>query len=178
MTETSAVTTRTRRPPAGGRIRSVLGKHPLTSYFVLAYALSWLVSLPYILSVWGVVVPGAMVGFTLKQWVGPAAAAMAMALVTGGRTGLRRLRASGRQWRVGGGWYVVVLMGVPLELLAGALLVGGLPSAVPAFGLELPASYLGYFVLVFLAVGLPRNWAGAGSHFRACSPGSALWPAA
>ena len=38
------------RVPAGG-LRSWLRRHPLISFFVLAYAFSWLVSLPYLLSV-------------------------------------------------------------------------------------------------------------------------------
>jgi len=151
-----------RTEPAPGRLRTLLRSSPLTSFFVLAYAFSWLVSVPYILSVWGVVPNSLMAGFMLKQWVGPALAAMVMAVVTGGRPGLRALRAAGRVWRVGWQWYVAVLVGAPLLILAGVLAVFGVPASLPGFGPGIVASYLGYFVLVFFAVGLPEElgWRG------------------
>jgi membrane protease YdiL (CAAX protease family) len=147
---------------AGGRLRAWLQRYPLTAFFVLAYAFSWLVSLPYILSVWDVVPNSMMAGFMLKQWVGPALAAMVMAVVMGGRPGLRELRAAGRDWRVGWPWYVAVLVGAPLLILTGVLLVFGAPAAVPSLRPEIAASYLGYFILVFIAVGLPEElgWRG------------------
>ncbi|HEY3409518.1 MAG TPA: type II CAAX endopeptidase family protein [Propionicimonas sp.] len=148
--------------PASGRLRTLLRSSPLTSFFVLSYTFSWLVSLPYILSVWGVVPNTLMAGFMLKQWVGPALAAMVMAVVTGGRSGLRELRAAGRAWRVGWQWYAVVLVGAPLLILAGVLAVFGVPTSLAGFEPGIVASYLGYFVLVFFAVGLPEElgWRG------------------
>lgn len=151
-----------RAEPAPGRLRALLRGSPLTAFFVLAYAFSWLVSLPYILSVWGVVPNTLMAGFMLKQWIGPALAAMVMAVVMGGAAGLRELRAAGRAWRVGWQWYVAVLVGAPLLILAGVLVMFGVPASLPIFGPGIAASYLGYFVLVFIAVGLPEElgWRG------------------
>jgi hypothetical protein len=85
--------------PPQKRLAAVLHRYPLTFYFVLAYGFSWLVSLPYILSVWEEAPNSFMAGFMLKQWIGPALAAMVMAWVLGGQPGLRDLRAKGRQWR-------------------------------------------------------------------------------
>ncbi len=151
-----------RTEPASGRLQILLRRSPLTSFFVLAFAFSWLVSLPYILSVWGVVPDTMMAGFMLKQWVGPALAAMVMAVATGGWPGLRELRAAGRAWRVGWRWYAAVLVGAPLLILAGVLAVFGMPTSLAGFGPGIVASYLGYFVLVFFAVGLPEElgWRG------------------
>lgn len=145
-----------------GGLRHWLRGHPLTGFFVLAYASSWLVSLPYILSVWDVVPDTMLAGFLLKQWVGPALAAVVMVAVIGGRSGLRRLRASARAWRVGWPWYVVTLLGAPLLILAGVILVIGPPAALPRIGPELVVSGLGSFVVVFFAVGLPEElgWRG------------------
>jgi membrane protease YdiL (CAAX protease family) len=147
---------------AASGLRGWLQRHPLTGFFVLAYVFSTLVSLPYILFVWGLSPNDMMAGFMLKQWVGPALAAMVMAVVMGGRPGLRELRASGRDWRVGWPWYVSVLAVPPVLILAGVLLVLGVPATLPAIGPEIVASYVGYFVLVFLAVGLPEElgWRG------------------
>ena len=147
---------------AASGLRAWLRQHPLTGFFVLAYVFSTLVSLPYILFVWGLSPNDMMAGFMLKQWVGPALAAMVMAVVMGGRPGLRELRASGRLWRVGWPWYISVLVVPPLLILAGVLLVLGGPATPPAVGPGLIASYAGYFVLVFFAVGLPEElgWRG------------------
>jgi membrane protease YdiL (CAAX protease family) len=55
-----------------------------------------------------------------------------------------------------------VLVGAPLLILVGVLAVFGVPTSAPAVGPGILASYLGYFVLVFFAVGLPEElgWRG------------------
>ena len=143
-------------------VRASLQRRPLISFFVLAYGFSWLVSTPYILSVWGAVQSNWLTGFMLKQWVGPALAGMIMAGVIGGRPGLRDLRQKGRTWRVGWPWYLAILLGVPVLLLVGVLAVSGAPASPPRIGLELVGSYVLYFVLVFIAVGFPEEvgWRG------------------
>jgi membrane protease YdiL (CAAX protease family) len=59
-------------------------------------------------------------------------------------------------------WYVAVLLGAPLLVLAGVLLLFGAPDDLPSVKPEVVGSYLGYFVLVFIAVGLPEElgWRG------------------
>lgn len=157
MTMTSVPTT-----PAPHRLAVVLDRHPLTSYFVLAYGLSWLVSLSYILSGWGGASNSFIAGFQLKQWIGPAVAAMVMASVVGGRPGFRALRAKGREWRVAWPWYVAVLVGAPLLVLAGVLLLFGAPASPPSLKPELLGAYALYLPPVFIAVGLPEElgWRG------------------
>jgi membrane protease YdiL (CAAX protease family) len=142
---------------------TVMRRHPLTSFFALAAALSWTVSLPYLLSAWGVPVPASLVGLVIaKQWIGPALAAMVMALTLGGWQGVRELRAAGRKWRVPWPWYPTILVGAPLLLLLGIVALVGIPdssgpSPQPNWG-----AYAGYFVLVFIGVGLPEElgWRG------------------
>lgn len=145
-----------------GPLRGWLQRHPLVGFFVLAYGLTWLVTLPYLLDLWHVVPNTFTAGFMLKQWIGPALAAIVMAGVTGGRDGVRRLRAWGRQWRIGWRWYVATLVGAPVLVLAGVLVVFGLPTAPPTLGPALVGAYVGYFVLVFIAVGFPEElgWRG------------------
>ena len=149
------------RVPASGTASTWVRRHPLASYFLLAYALSWLVSAPHILFVWGIVPADFLAGFMLKQWVGPALAGMIVAAILGGRDGLRRLRASGRMWRVGWPWYAVALVGPPLLILLSVLGIPGvgLPGSVPR---EIMVSYPVNFALVFIAVGFPEElgWRG------------------
>lgn len=146
--------------------RTLLGdivrRHPITSYFLMAYGLSWLVSLPHILAVWGFVPDVFQVGFALKQWIGPALAGLVMAAVLGGRPGLKQLQALGRTWRARPLWYAVVLVVPPVLVLLGVLLVSGLPNSQPDLGSGFVASYVGAFLLVFIAVGFPEElgWRG------------------
>ncbi len=144
------------------KLPAFLRNFPLSSFFALAYGLSWLACLPHLLWEWGVVRADVRAGFLLKQWVGPAAAALVMATLRGGRAARRRLRASGRRWRVSPVWYLVALVGAPALVLVGVLLVCG-PPAVPVGVSFVPVlSWLGSFALVFLAVGLPEElgWRG------------------
>ncbi|MGV8907537.1 MAG: CPBP family intramembrane glutamic endopeptidase [Propionicimonas sp.] len=142
--------------------RSWLRRYPLTSFFGLALGFSWLVSLPYLLSVWGIGTNPVMGGFMLKQWIGPALAGLVMAGALGGRGGLRELRSKGRKWRIGWLWWVAVTVVPPLLILLGVFLVVGVPAVPPAIGPGTAVTYLVSFVLVFIAVGLPEEigWRG------------------
>jgi membrane protease YdiL (CAAX protease family) len=99
-------------------------RHPLVAFFVLAYAVSW--------SGWLV---AAATGWPLAFLpCGPLVAALIVAAVTRGRSGLRALGARMVRWRVGWRWYAVVL-GLPLALHAAtaALAVAlGAPAPSPA----------------------------------------------
>jgi uncharacterized protein len=110
-------------------------RHPLTAYFVLAFAGSWLFMLPSVLSVDGL----ALLQFQLPQWmpfalfilatyVGPTLAAY---LVTGaleGKPGMLRLFRRYGQWRVGAVPWLIAVFGYPLLLIVtGAILLQGAP---------------------------------------------------
>lgn len=146
---------------SAGGLRSWLRRHPLMGYFGLAYGLTWLVSLPYLLSVWGFGADVSIAGFMLKQWIGPALAGLIMAGVLGGRAGWRELRSQGRKWRIGWRWYLALLAGPPLLILVGMLIVMGAPVP-PVVGSGIAGTYLVSFALVFIAVGFPEElgWRG------------------
>jgi hypothetical protein len=46
-------------------------KHPLFFFFLMAYAFSWIISIPYVLSVWGIMPGDYTIAFILKPFVGP-----------------------------------------------------------------------------------------------------------
>jgi membrane protease YdiL (CAAX protease family) len=121
--------------------------HPLITFFVLAYALTWpvipLVSVSPLLGL-----PGLF---------GPTLAAVVVAFVTGGKSALRDLASRLVRWRVGACWYAVAL-GLPAILAltaAGLHLLLGVPTPLRLGGL----SALNFVVFVFV-VGEEVGWRG------------------
>lgn len=124
-------------------------RHPLVSFFLLAFAVSWtyeficivLLDLPFV--PWQFAAP----------ILGPTAAALVITAVTTGRAGVRSLVRGLLRWRVGLRWYALVLAGVPAVLLACALLLPGAWAALTwpdGTGL---LSYLGSWLLIMLVGG-------------------------
>lgn len=107
--------------------RTVPGRHPVTTFFVIAYAVSWLAQF-VIIGVLGLSAALAVPVITL----GPTVAAVVMTTVLEGRAGLGRLGARIRLWRVARRWYAFALLGIPLAYLVGTILLpGALASYVP-----------------------------------------------
>ncbi len=82
-------------------------QHRLTSFFVLAYLLSWIP--------WAFDAAGLSLG-TLFFAGGPLVAALVVIAVADGRRGFRELGARLTRWRVGWVWYAVAL-GLPVLLV-------------------------------------------------------------
>jgi uncharacterized protein len=117
--------------------QSVLARHPLTFYFLLAYAGTWVVTVPIALSANGVGflpfgIPNGSVIFVSAVWVflGPTLAAFIMTGATEGRAGIRRLMHRYVLWRVGLRWYLIVLLGPPVIILLATIV---LPGALASF---------------------------------------------
>src|SRR4028118_435284 len=96
--------------------KGLLARHPLIFYFLIAYAGTWLVSVPFALSGNGVGllpfgVPDGSVIFISAAWIflGPTLAAFIMTGATEGRAGIRRLLHRYVLWRVAFRWYLVTL---------------------------------------------------------------------
>jgi uncharacterized protein len=154
---------RTDRPAtASTGLRGVMLRHPLFFYFLLACVFSWLVTLPNVLHVWGVLPGEYTFGLILKQWVGPALAGIVMTIVTTGSEGFRGLRRRCRQWRAGWQWYLFILLGIPLLILIGILIQPGTLAHFQGVPQGLLLRYVIYFVIVFFGVGLPEEigWRG------------------
>jgi uncharacterized protein len=114
----------------------LLVRHPLIFYFLLAYAGTWVVTVPIALSANGVGllpfgIPDGSVFFVSAVWVflGPTLAAFVVTGATEGGAGIRRLLRRYVLWRVGLRWYLIVLLGPPaIVLLATIVLPGALAS--------------------------------------------------
>ncbi len=141
--------------------RSLLARHPLAAYFALAYGLSWLILVP---AAFGLISDSAG---GLLSWLapfGPALAAFIVTARTGGRAGVRQLLRRLVQWRVGLGWYLLILAGIPLlELLGAFALLGAVP--LDDLGRIWPlvfTRYLPYVLYVFIVTSLGEEpgWRG------------------
>jgi membrane protease YdiL (CAAX protease family) len=129
-------------------------QHPLFFYFLLAYAISWILSVPAILAEWGLLPHPVFNLFFIIKSFGPALAAFILTNITDGQAGVLNLRRRLAQWRVGWPWYVFILLGMPAVMLLGAVV---LPGVLASFqGLKpvyFAVSYLINFVLIFFAGG-------------------------
>ena len=128
-------------------VLKLVRRHPLVSFFVLAYALTIpLIPLVSLSPLWG-----------FPALFGPALAAVVVAAVGDGRAGLKDLIGRVVRWRVGAGWYVVVL-GLPAGLAlaaAGLHLALGTDSSIEFGGLSVLS-----FVVFVLIIGEELGWRG------------------
>jgi membrane protease YdiL (CAAX protease family) len=82
------------------RFANVVRRRPLVSFFVLAYAISWLPAISYALTGSGPAILSC----------GPTLAAIVVLSLTSGKRGLKALFHSMLKWRVGFRWWIVALL--------------------------------------------------------------------
>jgi membrane protease YdiL (CAAX protease family) len=120
-------------------IRAFIKRHPVLSYFVLAFAISWGGILPIIGGVGAI--PGTAEQTTklfpavyLVTVAGPSLAGLLLTGLTGGWTGFRELGSRLLKWRVGARWYAVALLTTPLTVMATLLSLSLIsPEFLPGF---------------------------------------------
>jgi len=123
----------------------LIRRYPLAVFFVLAYAISWGLSLFAARGALPFAVPPilALLGGLLYHF-GPALAGIIVAAALAGRGGVRGLLRPLGQWRVGIGWYLfIVLYPLALRLAAvslGRLFGGPAPVFFDSRSLGLPAA--------------------------------------
>lgn len=145
--------------------KSPLRSHPVLSYYILVFAISWGGMLL-------VVGPSGLFNSKanpteLMQFIyfaalaGPSVAGIVMTFFIGGKAGLRELLSILLHWRVGARWYLVALLTAPL-LMAAIIIVLSLtsPAYVPAIvttddkaGLVISGIVLGLVVSLFEELG-------------------------
>src|SRR5215211_3116245 len=128
----------------------MLARHPLTFFFLIAYAGTWLFELPYVLSEYGVGLlpyssPVLLWTSPVSIFVGPFLAAFVMTGVTEGRAGVRRFLRRFVLWRVGLRWYVFAFVGVPMILLLSVIVLPGARASFQGLGVLAPLPLLGIF---------------------------------
>ncbi len=131
-------------------------RHPLVSYFLIAFAFSWLMFLPGVLTYYGVlnVAPSVFGVLGIAGLLGPGLSAFIMTALTEGGAGVRRWLRRIVLWRVGLVWYLFVLVGLPPVMVLATIIVR--PGALESFQTLAPLSvvpYLSAFVFMVLIGG-------------------------
>jgi membrane protease YdiL (CAAX protease family) len=139
-------------PAASGGLVQTMRRHPVVSFFLLTYAVSWSLWIPMLLlhlpmtselshtpTIY--LLPGIALGVT--------GSAFLMTALTQGKAGVLRLLQRFVLWRVGWQWYAFAILGIPLiEVLIGFVLPGGqdaLHAFSPAALLLYPVAYISHF---------------------------------
>jgi membrane protease YdiL (CAAX protease family) len=115
-------------------VKAWLSRHPLLSYFVLTFGISW----------GGILIVLTTTGFDLSpaqptelgilfalMLLGPSVSGLILTALLGGRAGLHELWTRLTRWKVGPRWYAIALLTAPLLLLAILLPLSAFVS--PAF---------------------------------------------
>lgn len=139
----------------------LLARRPLTSFFVLAYLLTWIVWTPWVFGRDGAgwlptSIDPALVGYLNAAAIlaGPTGAALIVTAASEGRAGVVRLLARVVRWRVNVGWYLFALVGVPLLAVVGGIVYGGaLPDLTGLGGPSFLLSYVPTYLLVVVLGG-------------------------
>lgn len=140
--------------------QSLLARHPLVFFFLIAYAGSWLIEVPIALSETGTgllpfTIPRPLLALAIAAatLLGPTLAAFIVTYMTEGRIGIRRLLRRYVLWRVGLRWYLFVLLGIPAIELLGAIIVPGALASFQSLTLTLVLTYSVAFVSILILGG-------------------------
>ncbi len=143
-------------------------EHPIITYFILAYAISWIIVAPLVASAQGFI--DAPVPFALHYLndYAPLLAAVITTGITSGTDGVRELLRRMIKWRVGLGWVLVAAFS-PLGLfgIAAGIVAIGMGEEPPDLSLLGTITYLPYlglagwiFWLLTAGIGEESGWRG------------------
>lgn len=86
-------------------------RNSLVTYFIMAYGITWILSILATESLLPFQIPTAIIAFSaIVLHYGPSLAAIIVAGIVGGKSSIRKLLAGLREWRVGIHWYLFVLL--------------------------------------------------------------------
>ena len=143
------------------RLSSVVKRHPLITFFVLAYALTWIIESPLVFLTDSVTATQGLVIVILASNV-PSAVAIVLTAILFGRGALRKLLGRLLIWRVNPLWYLVVILG-PVALAGGVVALNALMGG-PALSLGMPllgaAIFLAFSIFPGSALGEEIGWRG------------------
>lgn len=108
---------------------SIIARHSLLAYFILAYAISWSIEIPLGLSMRGIIQIQIPQAIHYLASFGPLLAALIVCLTTQGMTGAGRLFSGLTRWRVERSYLVFAILS-PLVVFAAAVLISRLLQGV------------------------------------------------
>jgi membrane protease YdiL (CAAX protease family) len=110
------------------RQRSIVSEHPLASYFVLAFLISWAFALPLLLSTVGAIPTKVSPYLHSAVLSGPLLSAVIVTAITKGRHGVNSLLSKLVDFRIGLAWLFTAILS-PVIILVLALLLLSLSGA-------------------------------------------------
>ena len=130
-------------------------KHPVTWFYVLAFAISWLGWLPVVAGSRGVS-PFDHALFQLLLLLpalGPALAAIVVTAASDGKAGINLLLKPLVQWRVGAGWLAIAVMSPALLLALGKIVTQalGLPAIAAPRGTNIAGMAVAALVMALFS---------------------------
>jgi uncharacterized protein len=167
--EARSSTKTTRRDQPRG-LRAVVARHPVTAFLLMAFAIAYpVMSLP-ILADHGVIPDGWLprmpgvdterIASVLMVFLALVPAALAVTWAADGSAGVRHMVSRMLRWRIGPGWWLLVLVAVPTLTLALAVVFGDTVEPVDIVPF-VAAQLLGLGVnLVLVNVWEETAWAG------------------
>src|SRR5215208_5190805 len=140
---------------------SVVRRHPIITFFVLAYALTWAIESPLVFLTDSVTATQGLVLVMLASNV-PSVLAIVLTAIVFGRGAVRKLLGRLLIWRVNPIWYLVVFLG-PIALTGGVVLLNSLMGG-PALSLGMPLLGIAIFFALSIfpgsALGEEIGWRG------------------
>lgn len=136
-------------------LSSLPARHPLVSYFLVAFGFSWLMFLPGPLTYYGVISLSDDVVrlFAIAGLLGPILSGFIMTAVTEGRPGIVRLLRRMVCWRVGIRWYAFALVGLPVTMVIATFIRPGAAESFDISARPFLLDYLRAFVSMVLLGG-------------------------
>src|SRR5829696_7321814 len=142
-------------------LSSVVRRHPIITFFVLAYALAWIIESPLVFLRDTVTATQGLVLVMLASNV-PSVLAIVLTAIVFGRGAVRKLLGRLLIWRVNPFWYLVVFLG-PVALTGGVVLLNALMGG-PALSLGMTlvgaATFFAFSVVPGSALGEEIGWRG------------------
>src|SRR5215217_5203771 len=142
---------------------SLVKRHPIIAFFVLAYALAWIIESPLVFlrdSITAGDPPGLALVILASNV--PSAVAIVLTAIVFGRGALRKLLGRLLIWRVNPLWYLGVVLG-PVALVGGMVALNTLLGG-PALSLGMPlvsvAIFFGFSIFPGSAMGEEIGWRG------------------
>src|ERR687890_356646 len=140
---------------------SLVKRHPIITFFVLAYALAWIIESPLVFLTDSLTDTQVLVVQILSSNV-PSVVAIMLTAIVFGRGALRKLLGRLLIWRVNPLWYLVVFLG-PVALVGGVVPLNALLGG-PALSLGMPllgaAIFFGFSIFPGSALGEEIGWRG------------------
>ena len=151
-----------------GRASLWVKEHPIITFFILAYAISWIIVAPLVASAQGFIDVSVPFALHYLNDDAPLSAAIITTAIANGTDGLRELFQRMIKWRVGVGWVLVAAFS-PLALfgIATGMVIVGMGEEPPDLSLLGSITYLPYlggggwiFWILTAGIGEESGWRG------------------